>query len=73
MIVQLEMGPDKDRIRRFIESFEKIYKRRPTLEDVEGDFKLQVAQDMNMSVGGARYYLRLAAEHDEKEEPDVTE
>ena len=73
MIVQLEMGPDKDRIRRFIESFEKIYKRRPTLEDAEGDFKLQVAQDMDMSVGGARYYLRLAAEHDEKEKPDVTE
>ena len=73
MIVQLEMGPDKDRIRRFIESFEKIYKRRPTLEDAEGDFKLQVAQDMNMSVGGARYYLRLAAEYDEKEKPDVTQ
>lgn len=66
--VQLEMQPDKDRVRKFIDSFEIIYKRKPTLEDAEGDFKLRVAQDMNMSVGGARYYLRLAAERDEKEE-----
>lgn len=66
--VQLEMERDKDRVRRFIESFESIYRRKPTLEDAEGDFKLQVAEDMHMSVGGARYYLRLAAEPDEKEE-----
>jgi hypothetical protein len=66
--VQLEMQPDKDHVRRFIDSFQIIYKRKPTLEDAEGDFKLRVAQDMNMSVGGARYYLRLATERDEKEE-----
>ena len=66
--VQLEMQPDKDRVRKFIDSFEIIYKRKPTLEDAEGDFKLRVAQDINMSVGGARYYLRLAAERDDEEE-----
>jgi hypothetical protein len=40
-----------------------------TLQDAEGSFRLRVSQDMNMSVGGARYYLRLAAELDPKKEP----
>lgn len=62
------MESDRERVRRFIEVFEDIYKRKPTIEDAEGDFRRQVAQDMHMSVGGARYYLRLAVEHREKEQ-----
>ena len=63
-----EMESDNERVCRFIQAFESIYKRKPTIEDAEGDFKLRVAQDMHMSVGGARYYLRLAVEHGEKEQ-----
>jgi len=52
--------------RRFIEVFENLYGRKPKRDDLEGDFKLQVALDMDMSVGGARYFLRLAAEQMKK-------
>jgi hypothetical protein len=45
----------------FIAVFEKLYGRAPKLEDAEGDFR-QVAKGMQISVGAARYYLRLAAE-----------
>lgn len=61
------MESDHERIRRFIQAFEEIYKRRPTLEDVEGDFTRQVAQDMHMSVGGARYYLRMATKYERRD------
>jgi hypothetical protein len=63
----LNMPEEKERIYRFIVAFEERYGRKPKVEDAEGDFKLQVARDMQMSVGGARYYLRLAAEQDNKE------
>ena len=62
------MESDRERVRRFIEAFEDTYKRKPRVEDAEGDFKRKVAQDMHMSVGGARHYLRLAAECERKEE-----
>ena len=52
---------DSQRLRRFIEAFERLYGRAPKREDAKGDFK-QVAKDMQISVGAARYYLRLAAE-----------
>ena len=61
-MVGSEMQETKERIDRFIEAFEKLYGRKPRPEDAEGTLKTQVAQDMHMSVGGARYYLRLAAE-----------
>jgi hypothetical protein len=47
----LSMREEKERIFRFIEAFEQRYGRKPKLEDVEGGFKLQVARDMQMSVG----------------------
>ena len=62
------MESDRERVNRFIQVFENTYKRKPTLQDAEGDFKLRVAEDLHMSVGGARYYLRLAVEHCEKEQ-----
>ena len=65
--VQLKWNQTRNEFCRFIQAFESIYKRKPTLEDAEGDFKLQVARDMQMSVGGARYYLRLAAEQESEE------
>ena len=46
------MGEDKERVYRFIEAFEKCYGRRPKPEDAEGDFRIQVARDRQMSVGG---------------------
>jgi len=58
----MEMQNNTERVDRFIEAFEKLYGRKPKAEDADGDFKIQVAQDMQMSVGGARYYIRLAAE-----------
>ena len=61
------MQKDRERLRRFIEAFESIYGRKPKPGDAEGDFKIQVAQDMQMSVGGANYYLRLATEREEEE------
>jgi hypothetical protein len=61
------MQETRERIQRFIEAFERVYGRKPKLDDAEGNFKLQVAQDMQMSVGGARYYLRLAVAHNEEE------
>ena len=56
------MQENTQRVDRFIEAFEKLYGRKPRLEDAEGNFKIRVAEDMQISVGGARYYLRLAAE-----------
>jgi hypothetical protein len=60
--VRVEMQNNTERIDRFIEAFEKLYGRKPKAEDADGDFKIQVAQDMQMSVGNARYYIRLARE-----------
>jgi hypothetical protein len=54
------MQEDTQRVDRFIEAFETLYGRKPRPEDAEGNFKIRVAQDMQISVGGARYYLRLA-------------
>jgi len=56
------MQEEKDRVHRFTEAFEKLYGRKPSREDAEGHFAAQVAQDMEMSVGGARYYIRAATE-----------
>ena len=60
-------GYEARRIHRFIAAFEELYGRKPKPEDAEGDFKMRVAEDMQMSVGGAFYYLRSAAEQAEKE------
>ena len=49
-----------ERINRFIEAFSKFYGRNPEPEDAVGDFAHQVARDLQMHVGGARYYLRWA-------------
>lgn len=57
-----KMQEDRERIYRFIQAFETLYGRKPAPEDADGDFKIRVAQEMQMSIGGARYYLRLAAE-----------
>ena len=65
--VEVEMQNNRERVDRFIEAFEKLYGRKPQAEDANGDFKIQVAQDMQMSVGGARYYIRLASERKAKE------
>jgi len=61
------MQNDTQRVDRFIEAFEKLYGRKPKVEDAEGDLKIQVARDMQMSVGGARYYIRLASERRARE------
>jgi hypothetical protein len=63
----VEMQNDTERIDRFIVAFEKLYGRKPKAEDADGNFKIQVAQDMQMSLGGARYYIRLASERKAKE------
>jgi hypothetical protein len=63
----VESQKDSDRVHRFIEAFEKLYGRKPIQEDAEGDFKIRVAQDMQMSLGGARYYLRLATKYEKHE------
>jgi hypothetical protein len=68
-----KMESENKRVQRFVQAFESSYGRKPTLQDAEGNFRLRVAQDMNMSVGGARYYLRLAAELDPKKEPDTSD
>ena len=60
--VLVEMQEEPDRVHRFIEAFEKLYGRKPRPKDAEGNFTIQVAQDMEMSVGGARYYIRAATE-----------
>jgi len=60
--VLVEMQEEAERVHRFIEAFEKLYGRKPRPEDAEGNFTVQVAQDMEMSVGGARYFLRAAIE-----------
>ena len=64
-----EMQESTERVDRFIEALEKLYGRKPKRDDAEGDFKIRVARDMQTSVGGARYYLRLATndEHSKKE------
>jgi len=62
----LDMQENTQRVDRFIEAFEKLYGRKPKLEDAEGNFKIRVALDMQISVGGARYYLRLATEREDK-------
>jgi hypothetical protein len=63
----MEMQNNTGRVDRFIEAFEKLYGRKPKAEDADGDFKILVAQDMQMSVGGARYYIRSSSEHKAKE------
>jgi len=65
--VRVEMQNNTERIDRLIEAFEKLYGIKPQAEDADGDFKIQVAQDMQMSLGGARYYIRLASERKPKE------
>ena len=60
VLYHLAMQQEKERVHRFVEAFEKLYGRKPTHEDAEGHFAVQVAQDMAMSVGGARYYIRAA-------------
>src|SRR6516165_9892617 len=64
--VRRAMQEDRQRVYRFIRAFESLYGKKPTHEDAEGNFKIRVAQDMQMSIGGARYYLRLAAEIEEE-------
>jgi len=59
---QVELQKDSDRVHRFIAAFERLYGRKPRPEDAQGNFTVQVAQDMEMSVGGARYYIRAATE-----------
>ena len=56
------MQQQANRVQRFIVAFEKQYGRKPRPEDSEENFTMQVAQDMEMSVGGARYYIRAATE-----------
>lgn len=63
----MEAQNNSERVHRFIEAFEKLYGRKPRPEDAEGTFTIQVAQDMQMSVGGARYYIRMAAEQRTKD------
>lgn len=58
----MELQKDPDRVRRFIAAFERLYGRKPRADDAEGTFPVRVAQDMEMSVGGARYYIRAAVE-----------
>jgi hypothetical protein len=61
------MQNNTERVDRFVQAFEKLYGRKPKAEDAVGDFKIQVAQDMRMSVGGARYYIRSSSERKPKE------
>jgi hypothetical protein len=56
-----------ERVHRFIEAFEQLYGRKPKPEDADGDFRTQVAEDMQMRVGGARYYIRMATKQEEKQ------
>jgi len=56
------MLEETGRVHGFIEAFEKLYGRKPKSEDAKGNFTTQVAQDIEMSVGGARYYIRAATE-----------
>ena len=60
--VLVEMQEEPERVHRFIEAFEKLYGRKPRPKDAEGNFTIQVAQDMEMSVGGARYYNVMAGQ-----------
>jgi len=60
----MDMQENSERIQKFIDAFEKLYGRKPGREDAFGNFIVQVAQDMRMSVGGARYYICWATEHE---------
>jgi len=58
----LENGPAPSfRFRRL------MYGRKPRLEDADGDFKIRVSLEMQMSIAGARYYLHLASNVREKD------
>jgi hypothetical protein len=61
------MQKDTTRVYEFIRVFEGLYGRKPSPRDAEGHFRIRVAQEMEMSVGGARYYLRLAVRELEQE------
>jgi hypothetical protein len=63
----VELQREIDRVHRFVAAFEKLYGRKPRPEDATGNFTVQVAQDMEMSVGGTRYYIRLASVRTAKE------
>jgi hypothetical protein len=65
--IQVKLQKDSDRVLSFIEAFEKLYGRKPRHEDSVGTFTIQVAQEMQMSVGGARYYIRKATEQERKD------
>ena len=56
------MPRETDQLQRLVAAFEKLYGRQPRPEDAKGNFTIQVAQDMEMSLGGARYYIRAATE-----------
>ena len=58
--IPVEEPENSERVNRFIAAFSKLYGRKPQLEDTVGDFAVQVARDLQMHVGGARYYLRWA-------------
>ena len=58
--MRVEKQENSERIYRFIDAFSKLYGRKPQPEDAVGDFAVQVARDLQMHVGGARYYLRRA-------------
>jgi hypothetical protein len=64
--IPAEKQESSRRVYRFIDAFSKRYGRKPQPEDAVGDFAVQVARDLQMHVGGARYYLRWATEREEK-------
>ena len=64
--VRMEMQNNTERVDRFLEAFEKLYGRKPKAEGAHGDFKIQIAQDMQMNVGGP-HYIRMTAERKAKE------
>lgn len=59
---QVELQRESNRVNRFILAFEKLYGRNPKPGDADGNFAAQVARDMEMRVGGARYYIRAATD-----------
>ena len=61
--LDMEKRQNSEHVYRFVAALQKPYGRKPKPEDAVGDFVVQVAQDMRMAVGGARYYLRWATEH----------
>ena len=58
----MELQRETDRVQRFVAAFEKLYGRKPRPEDANGNFTVQASQGMEISVGGARYYIRVATE-----------